>query len=144
MDWEKLARTFERVTDARGNAGGERFEDMFAPGGTYQDPVNPPMSDFGEMHKQTESATPDWHCEITAICGEERFGAMEWTGRATLFGVAPFVLAGCAFIEVDADGKVVRWRDYFDIDSIAQQTKEAFSGASAPTQQGSTVPIAGT
>lgn len=126
MDWEKLARTFERVTDARRGPDTERFEDIFAPGGTYEDPVNPPTSQFDEIHRQTESSTPDWHCEITSVCGGERFGAMEWVGRATLFGVAPFMLPGCAFIEVDADGKVVRWRDYFDLGAIERQTSAAF------------------
>jgi len=133
MDWENLARTFERVTDARREPGDEKFEDIFAPGGTYEDPVNPPASTFSEIHQQTESATPDWHCEIISVFGGDRFGAMEWIGRAKLFGVAPFEMPGCAVVEVDADGKVLRWRDYFDISCIERQTAGAFASEPPPT-----------
>jgi hypothetical protein len=127
MDWEQLARDFERATDARLDDSGS-FPALFAPGGTYQDPVNPPMSDFDELGRQTDEATPDWHCEITAIAGGEQAGAMEWIGRATLFGKAPFELHGCAYVEVDAEGKVTRWRDYFDIGEIERQTAHVFAG----------------
>jgi hypothetical protein len=127
MDWEHLARQFEKATDNREPNPG-LFASLFAPGGTYQDPVNPPTGDWGELGRQTDDATPDWYCEVTHIAGEgERLGAMEWVGRATLFGKAPFELHGCAYIEVDGDGRIVRWRDYFDISEIERQTKDAFA-----------------
>jgi SnoaL-like domain len=126
MDWEGLAREFEVATDARRSEPG-RFSALFASGGTYQDPVNPPLSDFDELGRQTDQATPDWHCEITAIAGGERAGAMEWIGRATLFGRAPFELHGCAYVEVDGQGLVTRWRDYFDLTEIERQTAHVFA-----------------
>jgi hypothetical protein len=130
MDWERLAREFEVATDARVPAPG-RFPSLFAPGGTYQDPVNPPMSDFDELGRQTDQATPDWHCEITTITGGHRSGAMEWIGRATLFGKAPFELHGCAYVEVDDDGRITRWRDYFDLTEIERQTSHVFNAGPA-------------
>jgi hypothetical protein len=133
MDWERLAREFEVATDARRSEPG-RFAALFAPGGTYQDPVNPPLSDWDELGRQTDEATPDWHCEITAIAGGERSGAMEWIGRATLFGQAPFELHGCAYVEVDEKGLVTRWRDYFDLTEIERQTAHVFAdGAGGAT-----------
>ena len=130
MDWEQLAREIEVATDNRAPAPG-RFRALFAPGGTYQDPVNPPLSDFDELGRQTDGATPDWHCEITTISGGEGAGAMEWIGRATLFGRAPFELHGCAYIEVDAEGLVTRWRDYFDLNEIERQTAHVFAEGGA-------------
>lgn len=125
MDWDDLARRFEAATDSRRPVPGA-FAALFAPGGTYQDPVNPPTGDFGELGRQTDEATPDWHCRIVAATGTDRAGAYEWVGRATLFGTAPFELHGCAFVEVDEDGLVVRWRDYFDLSEIERQTAGAF------------------
>ncbi len=127
MDWEALARRFEAATDSRRDAPGE-FAALFAPGGTYQDPVNPATGDWGELGRQTDEATPDWHCEITAWTGTDRAGAYEWVGRATLFGRAPFELHGCAYVEVDAEGRVTRWRDYFDLTEIERQTAHVFAG----------------
>lgn len=132
MDWERLAREFEAATDNRSPDPG-RFAALFAPGGTYQDPVNPPTADFSDLGRQTDDATPDWHCEITAVAGGERSGAMEWVGRATLFGRAPFELHGCGYVEVDEQGRVTRWRDYFDLSEIERQTAHVFAaGRDAP------------
>ena len=126
MDWQTFAREFEQLTDARQEGSHDRWRSRFALGGTFQDPVNAPTTDYDEVIKQTQTATPDWHMRVTHVAAGETSAALEWIGEATLFGKAPITIHGCTVIEVDGDGLITRWRDYMDLKEIERQAADVF------------------
>jgi len=130
MNWDDLARRMEGAEDSAREDSVSEWKALFAAGGTYQDPVNPPTNDLDSIAKQTEESLPDWSVEFGKMVGDDRFGAAEWIGRGTLLGEVPIELHGCAFVEVDKDGLIVRWRDYFDLKEIETQATAAFAKAS--------------
>lgn len=117
MDWVEWAR---RASEALGPGEGGDFRGLFAPGALFSDPVNAPTTDLAAVEAMTAASFPDWHQEITAVHGDDKGGAFEWIGRGTLGGT-PIEIHGCTFVEVDAGGLVVRWRDYFDLNEIETQ-----------------------
>ena len=104
---------------------------MFAPGGTFSDPVSPPTTDLSAIEEMTGASFPDWRQEITWVHGDDGAGVFEWTGRGTLGGTIPIELHGCTVVDVDGGGLVTRWRDYFDLKEIEGQVA-AFDPAGAP------------
>jgi len=125
MDW----RSWETdLTTALGPDG--VFASLFAPGALFSDPVNTPTTDLAAIEEMTDASFPDWRQEIVTIHGDDTSGAFEWIGRGTLGGTIPIVIHGCTVIDVDADGLVTRWRDYFDLKEI--ETQVAAGGQAAP------------
>jgi predicted ester cyclase/limonene-1,2-epoxide hydrolase len=134
VDWRKFAQTFEEATDARRGDTLERWTAMFAPGGTFQDPVNAETTDYASIARQTQQSTPDWHAKVRHIVeGGDHSGVLEWIGRATLLGRAPIELEGCTLFEVDGEGRVTKWRDYFDVKAIENQARDVFAAAASPS-----------
>ncbi len=43
------------------------------------------------------------------------------SGRGTLGGTIPVTIHGSTVVDVDEDGLVTRWRDYFDLKEIEDQ-----------------------
>ena len=117
MEWEAW---IERVTGALGAGAEVRLRELFAPGGIFTDPVTTRTTDIGSIEDMTDASFPDWSQEIICSHGEPTGGAFEWIGRGTL-GTTPIELHGCTMIELDADGQVTRWRDYFDLKEIETQ-----------------------
>jgi limonene-1,2-epoxide hydrolase len=117
MEWEAWT---ERVTGALGAGAKVRLRELFAPGGIFTDPVTTRTTDIGSIEDMTDASFPDWSQEIISSHGEQAGGAFEWIGRGTL-GTTPIELHGCTMIELDADGQVTRWRDYFDLKEIETQ-----------------------
>jgi hypothetical protein len=113
MDWQAWAEKAERILTYEAPEGA--FRTLFAPGGEFSDPVNGPTTDIDGIEALTRSVYPDWRQEITAVFGDDRGGAFEWVGRGTLGGKTPTVLHGCTMLEVDDEGLILRWRDYFDL-----------------------------
>lgn len=118
MDWEAWGRTVEA---ALGSGGDGSFQDLFAPGGVFEDPVNAPTTDLAAVEAMTEASFPDWGQEVTSVRGDEHGGVFEWIGRGTMGGTHPIELHGCTVVDVDDAGRVVRWRDYFDLKEIEAQ-----------------------
>lgn len=129
MDWQGFAREFEEITDARVDGSSERWKAKFAVGGTFQDPVQGPTTDYDAVIHVTQTATPDWHMKVTHIAGGQTSAALEWIGEATLLGRVPITVHGCSVIEVDDVGLVTRWRDYMDLKAIENQAADAFREA---------------
>ena len=69
----------------------------------------------------TKASFPDWRQEILSVHGDETGGAFEWIGRGTLGGTIPIEIHGCTVVDVNEDGLVTRWRDYFDLKEIERQ-----------------------
>jgi hypothetical protein len=123
MDWPAWARTFESVH------GPEEFAGLFAADGTFCDPVTPPTTDLRKVARDTDAIFPDWSQTVDRIRGGRDWAVFEWTGRATFDTgegrSARIEMQGATVIEVDAEGKVTRWRDYLDTNEPAQQIRKA-------------------
>jgi limonene-1,2-epoxide hydrolase len=118
-DWEAWARTFEGVD------GPEAFAALFAPGGTFRDPVTAWTTDVRKVARDTDAIFPDWDQRVDRIRGGDDWAVFEWTGTATFSagqgaGI-PIRMEGATVIEVDGDGKVTKWRDYLDTNEPTQQ-----------------------
>jgi SnoaL-like domain len=116
MDWAQW-----RVQVEAGLGPDGDFQSLFAPGALFSDPVNAPTTDLSEIEAMTEASFPDWRQEITWVHGDETGGAFEWIGSGTLGGTTPVEIHGCTVVDVDAAGRVTRWRDYFDLKEIEDQ-----------------------
>ncbi len=116
MDWAEWAERLEHALGPEGD-----FPSFFAPGALFSDPVNAPTTDIAAIEEMTQSMFPDWSQEVTSVRGDGSAGAFEWIGRGTLGGATPVVIEGCTVVDVDPDGLVTRWRDYFDLKAIEDQ-----------------------
>jgi limonene-1,2-epoxide hydrolase len=116
MDWNSWAQRLEAALGPEGD-----FPSFFAPGALFSDPVNAPTADIAAIEEMTKASFPDWRQEITSVQGDGAAGAFEWIGRGTLGGTIPIEIHGCTVVDVDEDGLVTRWRDYFDLKEIDTQ-----------------------
>jgi limonene-1,2-epoxide hydrolase len=139
LDWAEWARAIEPILWCGGPEG--PFAQLFAPGATYQDPVNATTSDLASIEAMTRGAYPDWGQQISAIHGDDSGAAFEWVGRGNLGGSTPMEIHGCTVVDIDRLGRVTRWRDYFDVKEIEGHlgtTMETLGGhpeaGSAPTR----------
>ena len=98
-----------------------RLRELFAPGGVFSDPVTPPTTDIASVEDITDASFPDWEQEVLRTHGDSSGGAFEWVGRGTLGGTTRIEMHGCTMVELDANGLVTRWRDYFDLKEIETQ-----------------------
>ena len=116
VDWATWATRLESALGPEGD-----FPSFFAPGALFSDPVNPPTADLAAIEEMTNASFPDWRQEILWVHGDQSGGAFEWIGRGTLGGTIPIEIQGCTVVDVDGDGLVTRWRDYFDLNQIEAQ-----------------------
>ncbi len=119
MDWDEWAERLEHALGPEGD-----FPSFFAPGALFSDPVNAPTTDIASIEEMTQSMFPDWNQEITSVHGDASAGAFEWIGRGSLGGRTPIVIHGCTVVDVDGEGLVTRWRDYFDLKEIEEQVSQ--------------------
>jgi len=118
MDWDEWTT---KLRLSLGAAATVRLRELFAPGGTFSDPVTPPTTEIASVEEITDASFPDWSQEVTASYGNTSGGAFEWVGRGTLGGTTRIELHGCTMVELDGAGLVTRWRDYFDLKEIETQ-----------------------
>jgi hypothetical protein len=116
MDWTEWAKRLEHALGPEGD-----FPSFFATGALFSDPVNAPTPDLAAIEEMTKASFPDWRQEILWVHGDDEGGAFEWIGRGTLGGTIPIEIHGSTVVDVDAEGLVTRWRDYFDLHQIDEQ-----------------------
>ena len=126
MEWPTFAA---RLAKALGAGAEVRLRELFAPGGVFTDPVTTRTTDIASVEDVTDASFPDWTQEITRTHGDDTGGAFEWIGRGTIGGTIPIEIHGCTMVELDAEGLVTRWRDYFDLKEIETQMGRSIEDA---------------
>jgi limonene-1,2-epoxide hydrolase len=121
MDWTEWAPRAVSTLTMTPEATDAEWVNLFAPGGTYQDVVTSRTSDVRSVFAITRSAFPDWEMTVTAARGTGEGGAIEWTSHGHLPHGPEVALHGCSVIDLAPDGKVLRWRDYFDMGEFERQ-----------------------
>jgi steroid delta-isomerase-like uncharacterized protein len=74
-----------------------------------------------ELCRLFTAAFPDFHVESTRLIAEGDLVASEWSGRGTHEETGrAFARAGVGIVEL-RDGVIVRYRDYFDRQTMTEQ-----------------------
>ncbi|HLI72237.1 MAG TPA: nuclear transport factor 2 family protein [Acidimicrobiales bacterium] len=131
MEW---ADWTARLATALGAGAKVRLRELFAPGGVFTDPVTSGTTDIASVEDVTDASFPDWTQEITSTHGDDTGGAFEWVGRGTIGGTTPIEIHGCTMVDLDAKGRVTRWRDYFDLKEIEAQMGRSIEDAQGDLQ----------
>jgi hypothetical protein len=127
-DWDAFARRVERALDVVHRSDTD-FQDLFAPDATFIDPTQTKSTkDLPDVSRATQAIFPDWTQEVTSIRGGDDWAAFEWTGRGTFTWRGESTgraieMEGVTLIDVDSDGLVTKWRDYFDMKGVEEQMK---------------------
>jgi limonene-1,2-epoxide hydrolase len=96
---------------------------LFAPAGTYQDPVTARTRDVASVYALTRATFADWRMVVTKASGDGGGGAIEWVSNGHLPHGPAVTLHGCSVIVLNPHGLVVRWRDYFDMGEFERQAQ---------------------
>ena len=115
MDFATWASDAVETLTMRPGASAQAWVDLFAPGGTYADPLTEATSDVTAIYAITEATFPDWAMTLAHVRGDHGGGVIEWIGRGHLRTGPLVTLHACSVIDLDTAGLVVRWRDYFDM-----------------------------
>jgi limonene-1,2-epoxide hydrolase len=118
VDWDDWTK---RLKLALGADATVRLRELFASDGVFSDPVTKSTTDIKSVEDITDASFPDWQQEVTASHGDSTGGAFEWIGRGTIGGTIRIEMHGCTMVELDTEGQVTRWRDYFDLKEIETQ-----------------------
>ena len=127
-DWDAWARRVERALDVAHRSDTD-FQALFAPEAVFIDPTQKKTTaDLPDVSRQTQSLFPDWTQEVTSIRGDDNWAAFEWIGRGTFTPRGETVgrsmeMFGVTLVEVDGDGLVTWWRDYFDMKPVEDQLR---------------------
>ena len=95
--------------------------------------MTPWTTDVRKVARDTDAIFPDWAQKVDRIRGGQDWAVFEWTGTGTFnasegSGVA-ITMQGATVIDVDADGKVISWRDYLDTNEPTQQIQTGLERA---------------
>jgi hypothetical protein len=60
---------------------------------------------------------------VTGAAGDVRGGVIEWVSHGHLPHGSEVSLHGCSVIRLGVDGRVMRWRDYFDMAEFERQAQ---------------------
>ncbi len=123
-DWDAWARQVEQALDVATRKDTD-FQDLFAPGATFIDPTQTKRTeDLPDVSRATAHIFPDWTQEVTSIHGDDSWAAFEWIGRGT-FKSTKVEMEGVTLVDVDEQGLVTQWRDYFDMKGVEEQFRTA-------------------
>lgn len=130
-DWDEWARQVERALAVAVRSDTD-FQDLFAATAVFIDPTQTATtSELPDLSRRTQAIFPDWTQQVTSIRGGNDWAAFEWIGRGTFTapdsgGASTAVeMEGVTLVEVDGQGLVTRWRDYFDMKSVEEQFRRA-------------------
>src|SRR3954466_203456 len=127
-DWDAWARRVEKALDVAHRSETD-FQDLFAPDGTFIDPTQVAKTpELPEVSRATQAIFPDWTQEVTSIRGDDDWAAFERIGpgavpRKGKSAGRAIEMEGVTLVEVDSDGLVTKWRDYFDMKGVEEQMK---------------------
>ena len=127
-DWDAWARRVEQALDVATRKDTD-LQDLFAPGASFIDPTQTKTTDeLPDVSRATAHIFPDWTQEVTSIRGDDRWAAFEWIGRGTFAWKGKSTgraieMEGVTLVDVDSDGLVTKWRDYFDMKAVEEQMK---------------------
>jgi hypothetical protein len=137
LDWDEWRCCVERALDFRDDA--VHLHDLFADGGVFQDPANQPTTDIAAIEAITVRFCPDWRETIVNFRHGEDWAVFEWNGRGHFAGRADgagrgveLTLSGMSMVEVDAAGRIVRYRDYLDRKDVIDQVEAALGREVSP------------
>ena len=133
-DWDAWARQVEKALDVV-NRSDTDFQALFAPNATFIDPTQTKTTaDLPDVSRATQAIFPDWTQEVTSIRGGDDWAAFEWIGRGTFTyrgkTGAAVTMEGVTLVDVDAQGRVTHWRDYFDMKGVEEQMRSDFADTS--------------
>jgi hypothetical protein len=136
IDWEAWRRRLVQALDFR--TAEPRFRDLFAAGGTFQDPSMAATTDIASAEASTVAFCPDFHQDLTSFRHGDDWATFEWLGTGTFVGLgdgsgkgAVMALAGMTMVSVDAAGLVTGYRDYLDRQEMIEKVQAAIAGPSA-------------
>lgn len=135
IDWDAWRA---RLEQSLGFAASEvPFHDLFAPGGTFTDPANPPTQDIVAIEELTLSFCTDWGQEVTSFRHGDDWAIFEWTGSGSFSGLPDgrakgirVSQTGMTLVEVDSVGLITYYRDYLDRKEVFDQVKAALRAES--------------
>jgi hypothetical protein len=130
-DWDAWARQVERALDVV-NRSDTDFRNLFAADAVFIDPTQTKSTaELPDVSRATQAIFPDWTQEVTSIRGGDDWAAFEWIGRGTFTwkGKAgeAVEMDGVTLVEVDSEGLVTRWRDYFDMKGVEEQMRSGLA-----------------
>jgi hypothetical protein len=130
-DWDAWARQVERALDVV-NRSDTDFQNLFAADAVFIDPTQTKSTaELPDVSRATQAIFPDWTQEVTSIRGGDDWAAFEWIGRGTFTwkGKAgeAVEMDGVTLVEVDSEGLVTRWRDYFDMKGVEEQMRSGLA-----------------
>ena len=139
IDWDTWRERLVQALDFR--VAEPAFRDLFAPGGSFQDPNMAATTDIAAAEASTLAFCPDWHQELTSFGHGEDWAVFQWYGEGSFLGLpdgaaagATMILEGMTMVSVDRGGRVTSWRDYLDRKEMIDQVKAAVrAGAEGPT-----------
>ena len=123
-DWDAWARRVEKALDVATRKDTD-FQDLFAPNASFIDPTQTKTTDeLPDVSRATAHIFPDWTQEVTSIRGDDTWAAFEWIGRGT-YKTTKVEMEGVTLVDVDEQGLVTKWRDYFDMKGVEEQFRRA-------------------
>lgn len=130
IDWDAWRDRLVEALDFR--LAEPAFRDLFAPGGSFQDPSMSPTTDIGSAEAATLAFCPDWHQELTSFRHGEDWAVFQWYGEGTFPGLpdgsaagATLSQEGMTIVSVDRAGRITSYRDYLDRKEMTDQVKAA-------------------
>jgi limonene-1,2-epoxide hydrolase len=121
VNWQEWARRAVDTLTMTPEATDAAWVALFAPGGTYQDPVTACTTDVASVFAVTRATFADWRMTVTGTSGDAGGGAIEWVSGGHLPQGKAVALHGCSVLQLSPEGAVVRWRDYFDLGEFERQ-----------------------
>ena len=121
VNWSTWATRAVNTLGMAPDVTDEAWVALFAPGGTYQDPMTGRTSDVVSVFAITRSTFADWQMTVTNASGDVHGGAIEWVSHGHLPQGPSVTLHGCSLIHLAEDRRVIRWRDYFDMGEFDRQ-----------------------